>query len=67
MGTRYRVTREQGDRQGWLLVAWLVAATLAVLLALMCWQYFQLRSDLDQACSGVVARLDLTEWVPLCR
>jgi len=49
-----------------MALAFILAATAAVILAV---QYFSLRSELDQACApdSVVARLDLTEWVPLCR
>lgn len=53
--------------RSWLVLAWLLVVTLALLLALVGWRYYQLRSQVDQACGGVVARLDLSEWVPLCR
>lgn len=58
---------EQAGMRSWLAVAWLTAATLALLLAIISWRYFSLLAQLDQACGGVVARLDLSEWVPLCR
>jgi len=55
--------------RSWLVLAWLTVAILLVVLALVTWRYLALRAQLDQACApdSVVARLDLTEWVPLCR
>jgi hypothetical protein len=55
-------------------VAWPVLLTLTaavlILLALLIvvdHRVAQLEDEIDLACSGVVARLDLTEWVNLCR
>jgi cytochrome oxidase assembly protein ShyY1 len=50
-------------------ITWLAAcvAVLAVAVILLAVAHWQLRRQLDTACDGVIATLDLTEWVPLCR
>jgi hypothetical protein len=51
--------------QTWILVG---ALALVVALAVAGWaQYWRLQASVDQACRGVVATLDLTEWVQVCR
>ena len=52
----------------WLTVG-LAAALLVVttLLVLLWAAYAAQRADLDVACNGIIASLDLTEWVNLCR
>jgi hypothetical protein len=47
-----------------LATAFLVAALLLVIETA---KYEALRTELGTACGGVIASLDLTEWVTLCR
>lgn len=53
----------------WVIVAWAIVALLLLALLIVGWRYYSLRADIERACQpeSVVARLDLTEWVPLCR
>lgn len=51
-------------------VAWVALAMVAVVLVLamvLLAQLVSLHQRIDHACAGVVAQLDLTEWVELCR
>jgi hypothetical protein len=44
------------------------ALALVLALAVAGWaQYWRLQASVDQACRGVVATLDLTQWVQVCR
>jgi NADH:ubiquinone oxidoreductase subunit 5 (subunit L)/multisubunit Na+/H+ antiporter MnhA subunit len=66
--TRAYRPEEDDPEAVWLTVglacALLVVSTILVVLWAM---YQSQRADLDVACHGVVANLDLTEWVALCR
>lgn len=52
---------------------WVVLGLSAALLGLLVLtvslyaSLAQVRSELDVACNGIIAGLDLTEWVSLCR
>ena len=66
--TRAYRPEEDDPEAVWLTVglacALLVVSTILVVL----WAAYQSqRADLDVACNGVIANLDLTEWVNLCR
>jgi hypothetical protein len=58
----------------WATLAYMVpvtALTLALLVAVIMisdqhHQLDELREQIDIACHGVVAQLDLSEWVPIC-
>jgi hypothetical protein len=50
-----------------LLVLLATVLILAALLIVVEHRVSELEDGIDLACSGVVARLDLTEWVTLCR
>lgn len=48
-----------------VLAAAVIVLLAALVVALMA--YAGYRHDVQAACSGAVARLDLTEWIRVCR
>lgn len=46
---------------------WLFALGSSTAMFVMIGRYQNLRDTLDRDCRGVVANLDLTEWVEVCR
>ena len=52
-----------------LLITLTVLALLVSLavIAVLAAQLSELWAQVDTACHGVIARLDLSEWVPLCK
>lgn len=49
----------------WLPLALLAVTTVAAVVFAV--HYYTLRSQMAQACGGVIATLDLSEMAPLCR
>jgi amino acid transporter len=64
----YRPAQEDDPEAVWLTIGLAVALLVVSTLLVILWAtYASQRADLDVACNGIIANLDLTEWVSLCR